>query len=213
MTVLHVVDADTGDIVEIDLSNPSGVIFVQDADTGDSIPIPLSAISSYTHNEDLRFPATAINPPGASADPARNLSDGSLEFSASITNTLAFFVQLPHDWVEGTPVYAHVHWQPNSTNTGNVLWRLEYSCANIDGTFPVATVVDKVVASSGVVARHQLDNIATIPMTGKTVSCMLKCILSRIGGDGLDTFTSTAKLLEIDFHYRRYGYGTTVIPE
>jgi hypothetical protein len=38
--------------------------------------------------------------------------------------------------------------------------------------------------------------------TNITVSNMMLILISRIGGDGTDTFTGTAKLAEFDIHYQ-----------
>ena len=43
MTVLNVRDANTGDFVPVDLSNPSGTIYVNDGNTGEIIPVTLSS--------------------------------------------------------------------------------------------------------------------------------------------------------------------------
>ena len=93
--------------------------------------------------------------------------------------------------------------------TGNVLWRLEYKIANIDGTFPAAlTPLDVLDAGDGVADKHQMASFASIAMTGYTVSCMLLILLSRIGGDGTDTYTGTAKLNEFDIHYQVDSLGS-----
>jgi len=163
----------------------------------------------WVHDEDLRFPATGINPPGAATDPARNQNDGTLEFSASAVNLLAFQVQIPHQWVIGTNMHFHVHWQPGNTNTGDVYWQLTYQVANIAGTFPTEVVLPLMDAGSGNIASHLMTDTVEIDMTGITPSAMLKCVLARLGNDDLDTFTGVAKLLETDFHYTRYGHGYT----
>lgn len=159
--------------------------------------------------DDLRFPAAGINPPGAGSDPARNTSTGLLEFSASATNTIAFQVQMPHAWKEGSAVEAHVHWMPNNTNTGNVLWRLQYKVVGIDSVLPADyTTLNVLDAGAGVANTHQLAELGEIALTGQTLSCMILCLLSRVGGDGTDTYNDVAQLLEVDFHYQVDGFGS-----
>lgn len=159
--------------------------------------------------DDLRFPVAGINPPGAASDPTRDTSDGRLVFSASATNIVAIQVQMPHHWKQGSSIVPHVHWSPTSTHTGNVLWRLEYKIANINTVFPGSyTTVDKLQAGAGVADTHQLAGFGEIDMTGFTLSCMLLLLLSRIGGDGTDTYTGTAKLNEFDIHYKIDGFGS-----
>lgn len=159
--------------------------------------------------DDLRFPAAGINPPGAGTDPTRDTTDGRLVFSASATNIIAVQVQMPHHWAVGTAIYPHVHWSPSNTDTGNALWRLEYKVANINTVFPGSfTALDKLSAGAGTADTHQMASFDPITMTGKTISCMLLMLLSRIGGDGSDTFTGTAKLDEFDIHYQIDGFGS-----
>lgn len=159
--------------------------------------------------EDLRFPASGINPPGAASDPGVDTGDGRLVFSASAENIVAMQVQMPHAWKEGSTIHPHVHWSPTSTNTGNVLWRLKYKVANIGAAFPAEfTPIDILQAGSGTSDAHQMATFPTITMTGKTVSCMLLLLLSRVGNDGTDDYTGTAKLNEFDIHYQVDGFGS-----
>ena len=46
-----------------------------------------------------------------------------------------FSVQLPHNWKEGSAIYPHVHWSPQTTGkSGSVVWGLEYSWVNYDAS-------------------------------------------------------------------------------
>jgi hypothetical protein len=158
--------------------------------------------------DDLRFPAQGINPAGAPSPPTVDTADGTLVFSASATNIIAGVAQFPHHWKEGSTINPHIHWCPSNTDTGNVLWRFEYEVQNIGGTFAGFTTVDTLEAGDGTAEKHQVHSLGTISMTGKTLSCMMKWRVSRIGGDGTDTFTGTARLLEFDIHYEIDSLGS-----
>jgi hypothetical protein len=159
--------------------------------------------------DDLRFPAAGINPPGAASDPVRNTTDGLLEFSASQVNIIAIQAQLPHQWKEGSTLHAHAHWMPINANAGNVVWELKYKVANINEAFPAGwTTVPVTVAASGVAEKHQISNLAEIEMTGKTLSCMVLILLSRLGDNVADTYGSVVKLLEMDIHFEIDGFGS-----
>ena len=132
-----------------------------------------------TYWEDLRFPASGINPPGAAADPTVDTTDGRLIFSASLVNTIAMQAQMPHQ--EGSAIKPHIHWSSTGTDTKNVKWELK---------------------------THEITSIGDIPMEGKTFSCMLLLILSRLGNDAADTLTDTVKMNEFDIHYEVDGFGT-----
>jgi len=152
--------------------------------------------------DDLRFPSNAVNPPGLVSDPDVDTNDGTYLFDAASTELLFFMAQMPHAWKEGSAIHPHVHWEPMSTNGGNVLWRFSYQVANIGGVFSGAwTDLDVLDAGAGVLLTHQLAAWASVSMSGLTLSAMIKMKVSRIGGDGTDTFTADAKLLEFDLHY------------
>lgn len=175
-------------------------------------PLTPSALTlTNTVWDDLRFPAQAINPVGSAAPPSVDTADGTLLFSATQTNVIAGIAQLPHKWAEGTAVYPHVHWSPTTTNVGNVAWRVEYEAQDIGGTFVGFTASDTLEASDGTAEKHQIHSLAAagIDMTGKKVSTIIKWKLSRIGGDGTDTFTGSARLLELDFHYEIDSLGSS----
>lgn len=159
--------------------------------------------------DDLRFPASGINPPGGENAATRSETTGLLEFAAAADNLLAFQVQLPHAWKQGSAVEPHVHWMPETTHVGNVVWKLEWKLVGINQTLPAEYSDDTItVAAGGVANVHKLSDFAAIDLTGQTVSTMLVCILSRLGADDADTFTGKAILLEIDFHYQIDGFGS-----
>ena len=86
--------------------------------------------------DDLRFPATAINPPGQASDPDVEASSGLLLFDSNGTELIYAFVQMPHAWKEGSSISPHVHWQKTTSAAGDVLWRMRYKMA------PIGEVMD-----------------------------------------------------------------------
>ena len=159
--------------------------------------------------DDLRFPASGINPTGAASDATRDTDDGRLTYSATAVNVAAVQVQMPHAWKLDSEIHPHVHWSPSTTNTGNCLWQLDYKIANIGDAFPGSwTTIQVLQAAGGVADGHQLASFPAIDMTGKNMSCMILAKLSRIGDDVTDTFTGLAKLNEFDFHYQSDALGS-----
>jgi hypothetical protein len=152
--------------------------------------------------EDLRFPAQGINPPGAPSDPDRDNTDGTLLFDAGRTEIVAGVAQLPHAWKEGDDIEPHVHWCPTTTDTGDVLWRLTYSIADVGEVFPASSAKFRWGAAPGTAETHVLSSFGDVTMTGKTISTIMKWTLSRIGGDAVDTYPADARLLEFDIHYQ-----------
>lgn len=159
--------------------------------------------------EDLRFPADGISIFGFGSDPSRDTVDGLLEFDPDSTERVFVTAQMPHGWKEGSEISPHVHWSPTDTDTGNVLWRLEYQMANIDGTFPGTwTALDILDAGDGTADKHQIAEWAAIDMAGMEMSCIIKFKISRIGGGPSDTYTADAKMLEFDIHYQIDSAGS-----
>lgn len=157
--------------------------------------------------DDMRFPASAVNPPGLVSDPDFDVVNGGWLFAAAGTEVVFVMAQLPHAWKERTELKPHVHWQKTTSAAGNVLWRLSYKWApkgavmdaaftDLDSTTVVGGTPDNDTAN-----EHLITGFASIAGTGKTISDMLVMKLSRIGGDGSDTYGADARLLEFDIHY------------
>lgn len=159
------------------------------------------------HWDDLRFPASAVNPPGLVADPDFDAVNGGWLFAAAGTEVLFLMAQLPHAWREGTTLRPHVHWQKTTSAAGDVYWRLEYKWAPraavmdaaftaMNATSPVSGTPDNDTAN-----EHLITAFGDLAATGKAISDMLVMKLSRIGGDAADDYGDDCRLLEFDIHY------------
>ena len=181
----------------------------------------ISAVTDYANKgrfggswwEDLRFPAQGINPPGAVSDPAVESTTGLLLFSASATNLIGGVAQLPHGWVEESVIEPHIHWQKTTSAAGNVLWRFEYEVVDNGAVAAMtyANVVDSLTSLAPDTNTANLvlvNSFGNVVMTGKHISCMMLWKLSRIGGDGTDTYGANARLLELDIHYQLNQAGS-----
>lgn len=152
--------------------------------------------------EDLRFPATAINPTGAPSPMTFDTTNIGFSAAASGTQVIAVVGQMPHAWKQGSSIVPHIHWSPTSTDTGSVLWRLEYKWTNINDTESGSfTTVDVLDPGDGTTLKHQLASFGSISGTGKTLSSALVMKISRIGGDASDTYADAALMREFDIHY------------
>ena len=131
-------------------------------------------------------------------------------FSKTATNVLYFTAQLPHTYKEGTDLEFHIHIAYPDTGAGNSIWYMTYSWTNIDGNFPAASNSGNVTLVSPTVAdRHTAPPIiATISGAGKTVSSVLLCSISRLGGDGSDDYDNVIYLVSGDFHYQKDTLGS-----
>ena len=188
---------------------------VGDATSYNQRGTPNSNTSEFEANwDDLRFPATAINPPGQASDPDVEATTGLLLFAAAGTETIFALVQMPHSWKEGSVVKPHVHWQKTTSADGDVYWQLDYKKIPIGqvmdaefttlfATTPVSGTPDNDTAN-----EHLLTSFDDIDMTGLTLSDCLLCKISRIGGNEADTYGADARLLEFDIHFQINTLGS-----
>jgi hypothetical protein len=155
---------------------------------------------NFVYNDILVNP-NAVRLPAVSA-PAFVAYKGSqvLEFSKTATNTVHFQVQLPHSYAEGQNIEFHFHLAYPNNGTGNTRWAFTYSWANITGTFPTETTVNVTAASPNSAGYHQLVGMGSLTGTGKGISSVLLCSLSRLGADGTDTYDDVVYVTSFDFH-------------
>ena len=101
-------------------------------------------------------------------------------FGAGSTEQLYFEAQMPHGWVIGSEVRPHIHWSPgNSTNTGAVVWELEYTWQNAgDEVFPATTTVTVQQVAAGVAYAHQIASFPPSTARGN-VSRACSCVVSH----------------------------------
>lgn len=164
--------------------------------------------------DDLRVPMenTRINP--ANSEPAfeqigvTGLYSFAFDAANNDDDSLHFVAQLPHGYKEGSDLHPHIHWLPSTTNTGNVVWELDYVAMAIDGTMGAVQTLEVTVAADGTALKHQVDELGTIDGDGLGISSMLICRLTRLGDDAADTFTGIAYAMEFDFHYQMDMLGS-----
>lgn len=161
--------------------------------------------------DDLRVPGLATRL-GANAPDLEVFQDTLYlnAFAGTGTVEQAYFaVQVPHSYKEGTDLEAHIHWShkiAEPSADGGVVWKLDYSWVNIDGTFPtVGTIVMSEIWTDTPPPQfaHVMTEGATeLDGTGKTVSSMIVGRLYRDNAAVTDTFEEDALLLEFDFHFQ-----------
>ena len=175
-----------------------------------------SVINNTEPNEyvydDLRVAATSVKVGGAA--PGFEAFLGTTKtylFDKTGDEEVHFNCQLPHSYEEGTDIIPHVHWAPVDTDTGDVVWGLEYTWQNIDGTFPATTTIVIADDADGTAYKHQVATFAAISGTGKTISSILVCRLFR--DVSADDYNEDAAFLEVDFHFRKdsRGSGTATV--
>lgn len=143
-------------------------------------------------------------------------------YSNTDANAVYFSVQMPHGWKEGSAIFPHVHWTNKAApNQNRVTWVLEYTWTNPGEAFVatneitgylVPTAGDNVSIGDDIVLNeHAITPLGLgngIDASDKTLSSMLICKLSRKASDSNDTYSGSAGLIEIDFHYQLDKDGT-----
>ncbi|NIQ10462.1 MAG: hypothetical protein GWO10_16320 [candidate division Zixibacteria bacterium] len=180
----------------------------------------LTLVGDATVWDDLRVPVYQTKL-GGTKDPdfVKVLDDGAGSqgvfaylFDKTTEEELYFAVQLPHAWKAGSSITPHVHWMPTDTDTGSVVWGIEYSWASINGTFGNTTLVTKTDAADGTADKHQMAVFSAISGTGHTASSMIICRVYRKAADAADTYNADAALIEVDFHYEVDKIGDNSLP-
>lgn len=162
--------------------------------------------------DDIRFPASGINPPGAVSDPDRDTDDGLLRFDPASTEVIAIQVIFPHSHKHGTLIRPHVHWMKTTDAAGDVVWKLEWKAADPNETFPgwQSQTVSETVSGTpgGAHQNHVISEFAPISLNATGVAPALLMKLSRVGGDAADTYGADAKLIEFDIHHLIDTWGS-----
>ncbi|MDD2798177.1 MAG: hypothetical protein PHV20_06245 [Bacteroidales bacterium] len=174
---------------------------------------------SATTWDDLRVSPDAVKA-GANVTPlwadfANNIQ--LWHFENAKIQSVTFLVQMPHNWKEGTTIYPHVHWAPQVTGTGNVEWQFEYTWANLGTIFgsPITIVSSTSLAFLGgpeakkVLITPFPSTGVGIDATGKTLSSMMVCRLTRNGTATNDTYAGDAAFLGFDFHFEINSFGSS----
>lgn len=167
--------------------------------------------------DDLRFPASSVRLGGAAPATFQAYKDGGVLAFASTPNQFIYLVaQMPHTWVEGTDIEAHIHWTIPTSGAGlgaeNVKWDLTYSWSNIGAAIPNSSsdtiTVDVQNQTSD---YHMYDSFGTITGTGKTLSSCLIISLKRDTAVAND-YADAVYLIEFDLHYKKNRFGTISYP-
>ena len=165
--------------------------------------------------DDLRVPGqnTKTNPTKSEPN-FEEFTDGLYVYKFDTNNaddeSVHFIAQLPHSYKEGTDILPHVHWSPDTTNTGNVRWEFQYIIQDLNETFASTATVDTITdAADGTALQHQVMSFAAIDGTNLKISSLLVGRLTRMSNsDAADTYTGNACFLEFDFHFEVNSLGS-----
>jgi hypothetical protein len=143
-------------------------------------------------------------------------------FSDEITanqKELFFTIELPHGWKEGTTIYPHIHWIPNSNGTSQrPVFGFEYTWSEKGSVFGNTAIIYTDTLSPNdanlVQYKHYVSRVAagiTPSSSQNEFSSILIGRLFRFSGDASDTFTGICGVLHIDFHYESDTLGSRTV--
>lgn len=118
-----------------------------------------------------------------------------------------FTFQMPHAYKLNSSFDAHLHWTPDSSNTGNARFSLSCDNASINGTFSNVYAVVDLNAISDFSNTNKMTDFNN-SYSCSTVSCIMQCRLVRLSADALDTYVSGTYVHAIDFHVEMDSLGS-----
>ncbi|MDA3856229.1 MAG: hypothetical protein PF569_08280 [Candidatus Woesearchaeota archaeon] len=179
---------------------------------GDYLTPSKLRLEDYTW-DDLRFPATAINPIGTASPPSFNTTDIGYDFLNNQVNTLFVIGQFPHTRRLNSPIRPHIHW--TQKQAGNVKWRLRYKWIYNNSIVPTAfteiTTIDTAFTyTSGNIMQISTFGLIEPPIVEENtnISAVLLMSFSRLGSDAEDTYPASALFHEFDIHYVIDTFGS-----
>ena len=158
--------------------------------------------------DDMRAPASLINPAGSIAPPSISTDDGSLVFSKG--KAVAIWFQFPHGWLEGSDIIPHIHFSKTTVGVGYPNFKIKYKWANIGDVFPAFNTLipgTLEVSDDNTINKNALISFGHIPSIGKKISSMICVYLERVN-DTSDTYAGDIKLYELDIHYQVDAFGS-----
>ena len=156
-------------------------------------------------------PAEGFNLNGSNQPTYAQITDngsgsvGVFGYQFAQSDEVFFTVRMPNAIQEDTSLFPHVNWSPETSNTNNVVFKLEYCWANSGENFGTTTSIQIADTPSGSALDYQVvditngDGIEPSASQGGIGSILL-CRLSRGVTIEGDTYTGTPFILGVDFH-------------
>jgi hypothetical protein len=120
--------------------------------------------------------------------------------------------EIPHDYMMGQPIEAHVHWRPSASSTGTVIWYFdwEYSPANA-ASIPQTTISVSYNIASDKQYWHLLDTFGNLVVPSTPFSLGGKIGFNIRRSPSTDTFGADALLEQVALHVPVDGLGSRQI--
>lgn len=116
------------------------------------------------------------------------------------------YVELDHDWVEGSIIKPHVHWMPSTDGSGNVKWYMAYTLAEDGEVEPAVTTLSVVQSTNGVAWENFRADFPDIDATGIVIGTQFAFRFYRDSDD--DTYGADAVTKTIGLHVQVNSFGS-----
>ena len=115
--------------------------------------------------------------------------------------------QMPHSYKLNSQFKPHIHWSPDSSNTGNSRFQLNCSKADINSQFTQITFRFDANSTTNKFGTHQISD-SNITTSCTNISCIMQCRLWRNSSATEDDYASGTYLHAIDFHIEMDTLGS-----
>jgi hypothetical protein len=149
--------------------------------------------------DDLFFPVSVIKTQGVSNIPEIDLY--TLNFDDNTMEQAYLTMQLPHKRKADSMLEPHFHWESEDDTSGDVVWCIEVSRANIGEAFSDLITQCTVSSSVSNSSIHIMSPEIELSGTGMTASAIGKIRIFRNATDTADTYNADAQLIQFDVHY------------
>jgi len=186
--------------------------FLGDLTTDNKVTRDATFTGSWRYNingwDDITSDLSAGKAVGANAPTWAVFRNGisAYKFHQTTMNELWVTFHIKHDYAEGSDVYPHIHWSPNTTSTGVVRWGMEYTVAkgHDQEAFPATTTI---YLESTISSNKQYQHIVTEATDAQAFDAFQAdtLILMRIfrdAGNAADTFPDPVFGLTADIHFQ-----------
>ena len=212
-------------------ADENGVVhFKKDDGSEDTIPGTVSEISitdlirmdnTNIYEGDTygwRDNITDINPRSGTSAPTWTLFRNGIYFYAFPTNAMREVFanyHIDHDYAPNTPLYPHIHFTVNTTNSGTVRWGFEWTFAkgHQQEAFPETQTiyVNQVINGTTDQYKHfvtEVQDVQAIPGTDIEVDGIISMRIFRDATHPDDTYPDNAFGIMADLHYKAGRFST-----
>ena len=145
-------------------------------------------------------------------DFAQIATSGIYTWEFSTNDAQMYVYHIPHDYVQGTDIYFHVHWFGSQTAGASTRWEIKYIYAkgHNQAAFPTtATTVNIQQVQSTTAYQHMIAESDAVTISGLEVDGLILIKVTRIAPTGGPSDVSGSVFVPcVDIHYESNNIAT-----